>query len=255
MCIAGMRHLRLAVLLALAPSVALAATLASTNPALIAEIAARQALLPGSGLTKAEARQKAALGKADEALAHDAADLKTTVADARRAVGALDKAYPDDATFGPLLATLVAGVTAEAQARLDALAAAADALPDGKTKTKVTKKVDKAIAALAAAAGAATRGAALGAVTKAARQIASGEKKLGGGGGPTTTEFDMAIGNPPTDQIHYPATPAGPLDHYTTVADANGPGIFTLSAAADGSAATYAIMFFVLGPGTGDRAM
>jgi hypothetical protein len=179
------------------------------------------------------------------------------VADARTIVAALDKAYPDDATLDPLLSSLVADVTAEVQGGLDALTAGRDALSDGKRKTKVTKKIDRAVAALTAAAGATTRTAALKAVAKAGKQVAAGEKALGGGsgGGPTTTEFDMDVGNPPTDSIHYPAASPGALDHYATIASTGPPAIFTLSAAADGTAATYSIMFFVVGAGTGDHPM
>lgn len=241
-------------------AVALAASLGSGNPALVAEIAVRRAALPTAQLSKAERKQKSALDRADQSLARDGATLAANLADARKVTGALDAAFPGDAAFDALLTTLVDGLGTGLQAQLAAITNVRDALADGTVKKRATKKIDKATAAVTAAESASTRSAALKSLSKAAVQIAAGEKILGGGsgtGGPTTTEWTIDVGNPATDHARYPSTPAGPLDHLSMVASGTGgSSIFTLSGGADGmSGTTYSLMFFVLGPAQGDRPM
>lgn len=255
-----MHSIRIALSLLSWSGIALAASLGSSNPALVTEIAARRASLPTAQLSKAERKQKAALDRADKSLAHDGATLAANLADARKVAGALDAAFPGDAPFDALLATLVDGLGTGLQAKLAAITSTRDALADGAIKKRATKKIDKATAAVAAAASASTRSAALKSLSKAAVQVAAGEKILGGGGGtggPTTTALTIDVGNPATDHAQYPSTPAGPLDHLAMVASGTGASsIFTLSGGADGmSGTTYSLMFFVLGPGEGDRPM
>src|SRR5262245_46416984 len=106
----------LAVLLLLGAD-ASAVTLASRFPALSDEITTRLAALPETGLSRDQKRQKTALNKAAKALAKDTGDLGLLLKYARKAVLKLDTAYPEDATLGPMLDEVVAGLTLDVTKR------------------------------------------------------------------------------------------------------------------------------------------
>lgn len=181
----------------LCASAASAVTLASRFTELDAEVAARLAALPETGLSKVEKSQKSALGKVAKTLLKDTDDIVKTLKNGKKAVSKLDKAFPEDAELAPLLDGLVAGLTSDVSQRGGDLFLSVQALPDGEAKTKAQALSDAAEAEIVASASELIRADRLSRAAKANTLIAKGEKvvRKAGGGTVVTNELDVDIGD------------------------------------------------------------
>jgi hypothetical protein len=178
-------------------SAASAVTLAGRFTELDAEVAARLAALPDSGLSKAQKKEKSTLGQVAATLAKDTEELAKTLKNAKKAVSKLDKAYPGDATFAPLLDAVVAGLTSDVAQRGGDLFISIQLLPDGTAKTKAQAASDAAEAEIVAAAAELVRATRLSRASKALKLIVKGERIVtkAGGGTVVTNELDVDIGD------------------------------------------------------------
>ena len=253
-----MRRLISAAVLALAivfASIAGAATLASRYTDLSLELQGRTAALPATGLSKVQKKQKSALKKSVAAINHDTTLLQKTLADVGTAVGALDPAYPSDATLGPLLDTMVVDQrTAVFDRNTRVFDRAVGIAAGDKTKTKVDALFLKAEALLVASDAATTRALRVKSIKAALKSVAKAEKALDkvlgpGGGDVTTTAYDVNIDGA---AFHLPTTG---ITNYSVIYASGGVGSLNIVAMGPIGAVQHNIVISIASPGVGDRAM
>ncbi len=157
-----MRRLALARLALAAVAVAALAIPSSATPFtarfddVLVEMNARDAVIPFTGGTKEERRQRAALNRAFRALAVESADLRGDLAMARRIAGALEKGFPGDGSFPALLGGMNGGLAADANAERDATVVLISIAKEGAIRARAEAKLAAADALFIAADEAAT---------------------------------------------------------------------------------------------------
>jgi hypothetical protein len=155
-------RLRLRFPLAAAAAVVLAAA-AAADPftphfqPLLAEMNQRDGALPLTGLTREQRKQRSALNRAYRALEADSTDLAGDLKMSLKMTKALEKGFPGDPEFGPLLDALHAALGGLAADGRDELEVAIAGLAEGKYRDRATAKLAKADAILLLAAEAETR--------------------------------------------------------------------------------------------------
>src|SRR5258706_285716 len=123
---------------------------------LVTEMDARDGALPTEGLTKDQKRQRAALLKADRALASPSQDLKGDLSIARRMATALLAGFPGDVTFLDLLTTLDDDLGVEVSAVRAEVATTISLAKAGRLRDRAQGKLDAADALFDAGNAAAT---------------------------------------------------------------------------------------------------
>lgn len=228
------------------------ATLGSRFPTLFGVLQARITAFGSTGLSKAEKKQKATVAKAVKALSVDTEDLAKTLANAGKAVKAVDAVYPTDGTLSPLLDEVVSDLTADVTRRGAVLSFSIDALDDGTAKTKARALSDSSEAGIVAATTATPRTARIDLLKQAFASIAKGEKvvrKAGGGGGVTTTALDVDIDG---NHLHLPPASG---DYVYTVTYDSAMDRFLLSARGRIGTDVHAFTLMVPGPDLGLRTV
>jgi hypothetical protein len=163
----------LAAILAAAPPLG-AAPFTAHFVELHAEVVAREATLPVTGLTPEERRQRAAIRSFDRAYAVPSDGLAGDLGMAKKACAALERGFPGDAPMAALLAQLGDRLEAEVRAARDDLEGAISFAEVGNLRSRAEAKLAAADAALVEAGAPPTQARRMVLLRKALRLVARG---------------------------------------------------------------------------------